>query len=379
MVLAASGQVHAAGWNADFDMRLYLGAGGGKSVLKPDTSRVENVDVIDETDVAQSVTIGVDIGRQVGVEFQYVELGAAKLTGEAEIDYSEMSVSGLYYLWNNTVSGGYQDYDGLDLRHGLSFFGRAGLGKMENSAVNVAFERANDYQFLAGLGVEYALRNGLAARLEYTAYDTDVQHQGLTLLYRFGGGNAPSDAATAAELPSLPAPAPIMTLPPPPPPPPTPVESPIVPEPAPTTPSDSDADGVIDFDDVCPDTLAGMPVNSSGCELFNGVIDGVNFQTGSATLTALARATLDEAIVTLDAFPDVRISVQAHTDSMGNEDNNLELSKQRALSVVRYLTAQGVGIDRLEARAYGERRPIADNSTREGRLTNRRVEFRTIP
>ena len=74
----------------------------------------------------------------------------------------------------------------------------------------------------------------------------------------------------------------------------------------------------------------------------------------------------------------MRISVQAHTDSAGSEDANLDLSRRRALAVVRYLTAQGVSIDRLEARAFGEARPIADNSTRAGRLLNRRVEFRTF-
>ena len=69
---------------------------------------------------------------------------------------------------------------------------------------------------------------------------------------------------------------------------------------------------------------------------------------------------------------------QAHTDAQGDEVDNLELSRRRALSVVRYLIAQGISIDRLQARAYGESRPIADNETQEGRLINRRVEFKTV-
>ena len=113
--------------------------------------------------------------------------------------------------------------------------------------------------------------------------------------------------------------------------------------------------------------------------MFNGVIEGVNFLSGSDTLTDLARATLDEVVGTLDGFPDIRLSIEAHTDSRGAESANLALSRTRALSVVRYLIAQGISIDRLQARAYGEARPIADNSTEDGRLLNRRVEFRTLP
>ena len=144
------------------------------------------------------------------------------------------------------------------------------------------------------------------------------------------------------------------------------------------TPEDNDGDGVNNELDECNQTPLGTPVGADGCALFNGTLDGVNFLSGSDTLTDNARLILDDAISTIETFPDVRISVQAHTDSAGSEDANLDLSRRRALAVVRYLTAQGVSIDRLEARAFGEARPIADNSTRAGRLLNRRVEFRTF-
>ena len=112
--------------------------------------------------------------------------------------------------------------------------------------------------------------------------------------------------------------------------------------------------------------------------MFNGAIDGVNFLTGSDTLTSFARETLDGVVARMEEFPNVRVSVHAHTDSRGAEETNMELSRRRALSVVRYLTAQGVNLGRFEARAYGERSPIADNSTVEGRQLNRRVEFVTL-
>ena len=95
-------------------------------------------------------------------------------------------------------------------------------------------------------------------------------------------------------------------------------------------------------------------------------------------MTDTARSILDDVASTLNDFPDVRVSVQAHTDNRGLEAANLTLSRNRALAVVRYLTAQGIALDRLEARAFGEDQPIADNNTRAGRLLNRRVEFRSF-
>ena len=112
--------------------------------------------------------------------------------------------------------------------------------------------------------------------------------------------------------------------------------------------------------------------------MFNGAMDGVNFLSGSDTLTPIARETLDGVVTRMNEFPDVRVSVHAHTDSAGDEASNMELSRRRALSVVRYLTSRGVSLGRFEARAYGERKPIADNSTVEGRQLNRRVEFVTL-
>jgi len=381
-----SGIASAQLWDDSFKKRVYLGIGAGQSMLEPDTSQVPGIDIVDDNDVAVNVTLGLDLTRRITLEAQYVELGEAGLTGGNAIEYRQASLSGLYYLWNAFGSADFLDFDGLDRRAGLSLYGRLGVGAMDNDAVGtVEFERRNDAQLVAGLGVEYALPIGLGVRGEITRYDTDAQYAGLSLLYRFGGHGTTAETVPQAtpeieadELPTLPAPKPIETLPPPPPPPPeflqgvenTPQTS--------TADDDSDADGVINELDNCNDTVPGTPVNSNGCAMFNGTLEGVNFLTGSDTLTDTARSILDEVVSTLDAFPDVRVSVQAHTDSRGLEAANLALSRNRALAVVRYLTAQGVSLDRLEARAFGEEQPIADNNTRAGRLLNRRVEFRSF-
>lgn len=373
-----SGIATAQTGDSGFKKRVYLGVGAGQSTLEPDTSQVDGIDVTDENDTAFNLTLGFDLTRRITLEAHFADLGEAELTGNAGIEYRQTSVSGLYYLWNGFGTSDFLDADGLDRRAGLSLYGRLGVGAMDNEAVGeVEFERDNDVQLIVGLGLEYALPIGLGVRGEFIRFDTDAEYAGLNLLYRFGRPSSASTLPKAApeieadELPDLPAPEPVETLPPPP----LPEE---LLENAAVAEDDIDGDGVVNQSDECSDTVPGTPVNSSGCAMFNGTLEGVNFLTSSDTLTETARAALDDVISTLNAFPDVRVSVHAHTDSQGPEAANLALSRNRALSVVRYLIAQGISLDRLEARAFGEEQPIADNKTRAGRLLNRRVEFRSF-
>ena len=80
----------------------------------------------------------------------------------------------------------------------------------------------------------------------------------------------------------------------------------------------------------------------------------------------------------LKAWPEVRVEVGGHTDSSGPAELNRNLSQQRAESVRQYLIDAGVAPGRITAVGYGEDRPIADNSTAEGRAANRRVELKRI-
>src|SRR5207237_5827355 len=88
-------------------------------------------------------------------------------------------------------------------------------------------------------------------------------------------------------------------------------------------------------------------------------------------LTAVANA--------LQASPDIRrIAIEGHTDNVGPDARNLQLSQRRAESVMRWLTGHGLDGARLEAHGYGEGRPLVSNDTREGRAANRRVEFHIV-
>ena len=77
-------------------------------------------------------------------------------------------------------------------------------------------------------------------------------------------------------------------------------------------------------------------------------------------------------------YPDAVISVEGHTDNRGSAADNLELSKQRVLSVVRYMVSQGMSPDRIKPYGYGESRPRAANATAEGREQNRRIEINIV-
>ncbi|MCL7956830.1 MAG: OmpA family protein [marine benthic group bacterium] len=104
----------------------------------------------------------------------------------------------------------------------------------------------------------------------------------------------------------------------------------------------------------------------------------VEFDFDSDALTAEGRATVEEVAATLASLPGVRVEIAGHTDSVGEDDFNMDLSQRRAESVRNYLVELGLARDRFDTTGFGETRPIADNETEEGRHRNRRTEFRVL-
>lgn len=102
----------------------------------------------------------------------------------------------------------------------------------------------------------------------------------------------------------------------------------------------------------------------------------VEFRPNSAELTPRGRALLDEIVPVFAKFPAANVEIGGHTDSDGDDRRNQLLSERRAASVMAYLTRKGVAAARLTAAGYGEARPVADNSTVEGKQRNRRIEFK---
>jgi outer membrane protein OmpA-like peptidoglycan-associated protein len=108
------------------------------------------------------------------------------------------------------------------------------------------------------------------------------------------------------------------------------------------------------------------------------ILEGVNFITDSAELTPESKDTLDRTVASLKQWREVRVEVGGHTDSVADDAYNLELSQRRAETVRAYLIHSGISATRLEAKGYGETRPIAPNDTDAGRARNRRVELKRI-
>jgi OOP family OmpA-OmpF porin len=141
---------------------------------------------------------------------------------------------------------------------------------------------------------------------------------------------------------------------------------------------DSDGDGVFDSADKCPDTPKGDRVDAIGCSFKEEIkLPGVVFETNKADLLPESIPVLEGAIATLKRYPELNIEVAGHTDSRGSDAYNLDLSARRAETVLKYLHDGGVA-NALTSRGYGERQPIASNTTDAGRQENRRVVLRVL-
>lgn len=102
---------------------------------------------------------------------------------------------------------------------------------------------------------------------------------------------------------------------------------------------------------------------------------GILFDVNKSNLKPVAQENLVKLSNILNKYPDTKILVEGHTDSTGTEEHNMDLSIARTNSVGNFLATHDVNPTRLTLIGYGERQPIASNSTAEGRAQNRRVEI----
>ncbi|HLM47091.1 MAG TPA: OmpA family protein, partial [Myxococcaceae bacterium] len=151
---------------------------------------------------------------------------------------------------------------------------------------------------------------------------------------------------------------------------------------------DADGDEVPDNVDRCPEE-SGPPEND-GCPIDNPPLvvvesdririkGNILFETGSANIQKQSLKLLDEVAVVLARNPELGpVVIEGHTDNVGSDKLNLNLSQRRAQSVMDYLISKDIAAQRLRAKGFGESRPIATNATPLGRAKNRRVDFRLI-
>ena len=326
--------------DVNFNNRWYGGVGLGVSRLKPDTNNT-GFRVIDKSSNGFKVYAGYDLNEKIAIEGHFADLGEAKLNLNGNVEYRDISLSGLFYFYN--VGGDSARRDRTD----LSLFLKGGVGYMKNDS-NVNYDRVHDAHVTLGGGLEYGFSNGFALRAEAEFFDEDAQLVSISLLKRFGKAYKALPVVAAVKEPEV-------------------------------VYKDSDGDGILDNNDACPNSRPGARVDTKGCEIADVIVlEGVQFETNSAQLKNVSIDVLNDAAATLKRNPGVVTEVAGHTDSRGSWKYNQRLSENRANAVRSYLASKGAPVENLTAKGYGESQPVADNKTREGRAKNRRVELRIL-
>jgi len=145
---------------------------------------------------------------------------------------------------------------------------------------------------------------------------------------------------------------------------------------------DRDGDGVPDHKDLCPDRAGthqkkGCPeISTEALDLLSQALNGVQFESGKSVIKSQSFSILDKIARLMEKYPEYILLLDGHTDSQGDPEKNQELSESRAEAVKEYLENKKVLPERIQARGYGDTRPVGNNDTPEGRALNRRVEFK---
>lgn len=278
---------------------------------------------------------GYQFNRHFALEGGYFDLGEFGFTATTS---PPGTLSG-----STAVRGFNLDPVGLwRLSERLSLLGRVGLSHVETdsayggsgavTAPRGGDDRATDYK--VGLGLQYDPAPVWGVRVEAERFrindavgnDGDVDFFSVGLVYRFFGAAAPSATPVAAA-----------------------------PAPAPAAP-----------------VLVIVPVAAATVK-YCSILD-IQFEINREGIQREEREKLAVLATFLKKYPDTTVVVEGHSDDVGSAEDNLELSRQRAESVVSYLRdTSGIAGSRLKAVGYGETRPIADNSTETGRRQNRRI------
>ena len=101
----------------------------------------------------------------------------------------------------------------------------------------------------------------------------------------------------------------------------------------------------------------------------------INFDTNKATIKPESTGIIDQIVALMKSQPDLKLSIEGHTDSQGTPESNKTLSLNRAKAVIKAVSEGGISASRMSAVGWGQEKPVADNRTEEGRAKNRRVEI----
>jgi OmpA-OmpF porin, OOP family len=343
-----------------YDDRFYVTAGGGVGFFDSDRDVADNV--YGTLGFGKFISPNISIDAELWHDNPDLNKSGVSGTGldteitERNWELMSLSIVGRYHFisegrsWNPYVSlgiGAQEHHDGTQTQPMALGFNKSRNGTDVVTSLGLGFQKDMGYASLRG---EVGVRVDMDDEGVSDDYYTDG-YAGFSFLFPIG------ELAVAA--------------PPPPP-------------PAKTCADlDDDGDGVNNCNDKCPGSQAGQAIGPDGCPVPLTIdLKGVNFDFDKDTLRPDAVAILDEAISILGKYPELKVEVAGHTDSIGTDEYNQKLSERRATAVFDYLTGHGIEAGRLVGPVgYGESKPIAPNTNEdgsdnpEGRAKNRRTEL----
>lgn len=323
---------------------------------------------VDNTNIEETVTGSLALGYKFdspwALEGAYLGASSEVKGSVRDIDYQQLRLDALYYLGANSntrpyllIGAGEQGYDAGEAGEEYEAFLNAGVGlkhrftdllslRSDVRAVQSTEEYRTDWAFNIGLQFFFGKAAKASAPAPVEApkpLDSD--------------GDGVVDSLD--NCPNSPAGKPVNA------------------RGCPRKPRDDDKDGVPNNKDKCPDTAPGAKVDATGCyvviEKDVTVSLNVNFENNSDKI-ASGREQIKEVADFMKEHPLTEVTVEGHTDSLGSDAYNKQLSQRRAEAVAAVLTSYyELSADRVKAVGYGESRPVASNDTAEGRAKNRRV------
>lgn len=329
-----------------FTSCFYIGAGIGAARFDPDRNNTAWA-ISHKNDIAIQGYGGYHFTRDWFVELAYADLGEVNVKHRNPLIGTKGTIS---YEVPNIMAGYYLPMDKLMRDFPLDPFIKLGVSSIQNSSSPsiIPYEQQSSAQLALGLGYEWRFAKNWKFRNIFESYDVDAYLFSVSVAYIFGEGKTRPphqlviQEKTVAAIEPVPAPV---------------NEKPI--EPAPVV-------------------LPVEPVQKNVCKVFDGSLEGVVFKVNSDELTSQSKSILLKASVVLKEFSDVKVEIQAHTDSQGSSEYNKALSAKRAKSVKAFFVEQGIDSSRISSEGYGEDRPVASNETEEGRAKNRRVEIKPL-